>query len=155
MIAETEAYLETDPACHTYRGKTPRNEVMFGPAGHAYVYFIYGMHHCLNVVTGKVHEGEAVLIRALELEDDFKIASGPGKLARYLDIDLSWNGVEFHPRNRLWIAPAAKTAVLRQLVQTPRIGISKATDLPWRWCLAHSPAVTSLRQQKLKRKQEI
>lgn len=110
MIVETEAYLPDDPASHSYRGATPRNEVMFGPPGHAYVYRSYGVHWCVNVVTGAVGSGEAVLIRAVQptlgvdvmrgrrgIHDEARdrdLCSGPGKLCHALAIDGSFNGAE-------------------------------------------------------------
>ena len=87
IIVEVEAYTKDDPACHAARGKTPRNEVMFGPGGYSYVYFIYGMYHCLNFATEKKDIPGAVLIRALEIPSkEPRIASGPGKLCKYLNI---------------------------------------------------------------------
>lgn len=95
-ISEVEAYVQDDPASHAFRGETPRNQVMFGHAGVAYVYFIYGMYFCLNVVTGRKGQGQAVLIRGVLPIDDngiimplVKQTNGPGKLCRYLNIDRS------------------------------------------------------------------
>jgi DNA-3-methyladenine glycosylase len=108
-IVETEAYAPVDPASHAYRGRTPRNQVMFGKAGIAYVYFIYGVYHCLNIVTDLEGVPSAVLIRALQLEsvppwidrhkepNPHRIAAGPGKLCRALQIDRQLNGVELRP----------------------------------------------------------
>src|SRR3989344_6842175 len=106
-IVETEAYLENDPASHSFKGKTRRNEVMFGEGGKAYVYFTYGMYHCFNVVTNKKNKGEAVLIRALEPIDGIEImkkrrkveeiknlCSGPGKLVISMGIKKEHNGLD-------------------------------------------------------------
>lgn len=144
-IVETEAYHETDPASHCHNGRrTPRNATMFGPAGRAYIYFTYGMHYCLNVVTGSVEEGAAVLIRALEpLEgtesirlhrkqtDITNLCSGPAKLTQALRIDTSLNGHMLdQPPLQL-----QRDDVLSawSIVTTTRIGISKATETPWRF----------------------
>ncbi|NEP15739.1 MAG: DNA-3-methyladenine glycosylase [Leptolyngbya sp. SIO4C1] len=157
LIVETEAYLPDDPACHAYRGQTASNAHMFGPAGLSYVYFIYGMYHCLNVVTEKTGIGSAVLIRALQLKavpagleaDDLnRIAAGPGKLCRTLEIDRRLSGLPFSPQTGLWLEhrhPAfskALTSGIHKISQTTRIGISKATDQPWRWYLTNNPAVS-------------
>lgn len=111
MIVETEAYAPGDPACHGYRRRTNRNGVMFGPAGHSYVYLIYGMYHCLNIVTDGENVASAVLIRALELtqpplgvnspqnQPRHRWAAGPGKLCRLFEIDLSLNGDRSSPVN--------------------------------------------------------
>lgn len=116
-IVETEAYTANDPACHAHRGRTRRNAVMFGPAGHAYVYFIYGRYHCLNVVTDGVDVPGAVLIRALQLETlppglrdrdlkkPAKAAAGPGKLCQALNIDRTFDGCPLTPEYDLWIEP--------------------------------------------------
>ena len=162
LIVETEAYCPNDPACHAHRGKTPSNAAMFGSPGQSYVYFIYGMYHCLNVVTDRIEIGSAVLIRALDLESlpsqidpkqalkPKRIAAGPGKLCRALAIDRSHNGKPFIPTNNLWIEPrleALKADLMtgrQTLTQTTRIGISKAKDLPWRWYLTGNEAVSKL-----------
>ncbi|MEA2020469.1 MAG: DNA-3-methyladenine glycosylase [Patescibacteria group bacterium] len=106
IIVETEAYLgPEDKACHSFRGKTERTEVMFGPAGHAYVYLVYGIHYMFNIVTEA--PGEAVLVRALEpLGGEFgkRIASGPGKLTKWLNIDKSFNGWDLTKGEGLWIS---------------------------------------------------
>ncbi len=159
-IVETEAYAPGDPGCHGYRGRTARNAAMFGPAGTSYVYLIYGMYHCLNVVTDEEGAGSAVLIRAVQLESvppgieprhaakPHRIAAGPGKLCRALQIDLSLNAQELHPGKALWLEhrssqfqqDLASKAIA--IVQTTRIGLSAGADLPWRWYLANSPAVS-------------
>jgi len=126
-IVEVEAYSSDDPASHAFRGPTNRNAVMFGPAGHLYVYFIYGMYHCVNIVTGPDGDGQAVLIRAVIVDGvDRRLTNGPGKLCRHFGIDLSWTGL---PANVVddGVAPPASPLI------TARIGITKAADWPRRW----------------------
>ncbi|MBF0298411.1 MAG: DNA-3-methyladenine glycosylase [Oligoflexia bacterium] len=161
MIVETEAYLQADPACHAYKGITKRNEVMFGPAGFSYVYFIYGVHYCFNVVTGLEGQGEAVLIRAVDFsyekkinenddnDDnegnsyDIRIAAGPGKLCKFLNIDKSLNAKPlFLPFNDISIVNNPKKNMADSLVQCPRIGIKLAKDYLWRWYLKGNKAVS-------------
>ncbi|NEQ76407.1 MAG: DNA-3-methyladenine glycosylase [Okeania sp. SIO2C9] len=159
-IVETEAYAPGDPACHAYRSRTPRNAVMFGPPGMSYVYFIYGMYHCLNIVTDADGVPSVVLIRALQLESvpDWlweyipkqkskpkisRLAAGPGKLCRLLDIDLSLNGSPLGVGGPMWLEhPTRQFQKDLQIVQTTRIGITKGTELPWRWYLANCDAVS-------------
>ena len=146
-ITETEAYLGDDPASHSFRGPTPRTAVMFGPAGVLYVYFTYGMHWCANVVTGADGVGEAVLLRAgLPLTGvdamravrkaarrDRDLTNGPAKLAQALGLDGSANGVDLLVDSaEICIADDRSPAPTR-IVTTPRIGISKAVDRPWRF----------------------
>jgi DNA-3-methyladenine glycosylase len=145
IIVETEAYHAEEPASHSFRGPTPRNGAMYLGPGHAYVYRSYGIHWCLNF-TGP--PGTAVLIRAVApevglaamrhrrgLEDLRTLASGPGKLCAALGIDLTHNGSRLdHPPFDL-----ALPSVAPDLVIGPRIGITKAVDLPWRFGLAGSP----------------
>lgn len=160
LIVETEAYCTNDPACHAYRGKTPSNAAMFGPPGHSYVYFIYGMYHCFNVVTEAVNTGSAVLIRALELNDlptgldtkykkqGHRVAAGPGKLCRTLQINQHHNNLALNPQNQLWLEHRSPTFQNQldqgqhTLIQTTRIGITKAADLPWRWYLNGHPSIS-------------
>lgn len=145
-IVETEAYAQTDAASHSYKGRTPRSDVMFGPPGHLYVYFTYGMHYCCNVVTGAEGYGSAVLIRAVEpLEGEdimvrnrggksgVEITNGPAKLCQAYGIDKTCNGAD--------LAAGPITLLLQDppkpadIVTTTRIGISQAKDVPWRWYL--------------------
>jgi len=159
LIVETEAYTPNDPACHAYRRRTARNAVMFGPAGFSYVYLIYGMYHCLNVVTDQDGAPSAVLLRALHLdtippdanprnEKPHRVGAGPGKLCRALDIDLSLTAQPLQQGNPLWLEQrspqwqeAVKTGAIA-ITQTIRIGITQGADLPWRWYLTDSPAVS-------------
>lgn len=144
-IIETEAYLEDDPASHSYRGRTTRNIWMFYPAGTVYVYLIYGMHHCLNLVTGPEGTGEAVLIRALEPLEGIDImrenrekyhlqdlCSGPGKLTQALGIDRSWNGKVINHGGLSLKSDGYHTF---SISQTPRIGISQGQHLLYRYLL--------------------
>ncbi len=141
-IVETESYLgEKDLACHTSKGKTKRNEVMFGPAGHAYVYFIYGMYHCFNVVTEEKNNPCAVLIRALEpVEHDLsrlthneneinrvstKLLNGPAKLCREFEIDKKLNGYDLTLGKKLWIENGI-IIKSNQIKKSKRIGVDYA-----------------------------
>ncbi len=137
-IIETEAYTRDDPACHAFRGKTPRCAVMFGPPGHAYVYFIYGMYNCLNVVTEPEGTAGAVLIRALDGKD----TNGPGKLCRHWSITGADNGANLlSPESGLWLTRGSAVTDDQVLI-TPRIGISVATDYHWRFLVKDHPHVS-------------
>jgi len=154
VIVETEAYEAADPACHAYIGRTTRNEVLFGPPGHAYVYLSYGIHSLLNFVTEPEGTASAVLIRALEpirgvelmrerrrQEDIAALCSGPGKLTEALGVGLELNGADlFAPPFELH-EPAGKWAQA-EVVTGPRIGITKAAELPWRYCVRGSRFVS-------------
>lgn len=151
IIIETEAYLGTnDSACHAFRGQTSRNTVMFGPPGYAYVYFTYGMHYLLNLVTEDEGNPCAVLIRAIEplfgLDEmrarrkrpDKELTNGPAKLCQALAIDKSLNGWNLTKGSQLWVENH-KMAESRVVLSTPRIGIDyadkKDRDAQWRFLL--------------------
>jgi DNA-3-methyladenine glycosylase len=161
LIVETEAYQTGDPACHAYQKQTKRNRVMFGAPGYVYVYLIYGMYHCVNVVTDRDGEASAVLVRALQLESESvsmisispkekleRVAAGPGKLCRVMQIDLSLYGTKLEQDQPLWIEQKSTDfqAMLdidrHQLIQTTRIGLTKGVELPWRWYLKDCLAVS-------------
>ncbi len=128
IITETEAYCgPRDLANHASRGRTKRTEVMFGPAGHAYVYLIYGMYHCLNIVTEKENYPAAVLIRGAVLKKDKSGAKlgGPGKLCRFLKIDKALNGEDVIESKRLWVEEGVKLKP-RQIGRLKRIGVDYA-----------------------------
>lgn len=141
MITETEAYDgPDDKACHAYRGRTPRTEVMFGPAGHWYIYFVYGIHWMLNIVTGEVGYPAAVLLRGA---GDI---SGPARLTKRLDITKAQNARLAVRETGLWIEDRGIVVPKRDIVRTPRIGVAYAgewRDMPYRFLLketAHPPA---------------
>ncbi len=134
-IVEAEAYTQDDPACHAYRGKTKRCAVMFGPAGFSYVYFIYGMYHCLNVVTEQEGVPGAVLIRSVDAPG----TNGPGKLCREWKIGPEHNGIDLtDPNGLLWLSKGA--ALCDELVETTtRIGLSVAVEREWRFLIKDHP----------------
>jgi len=151
VIVETEAYHESEPACHAYAGRTPRTITLFGPPGIAYVYRSYGMHAMLNAVAEPVGVGAGVLIRALEPLDGIEmmrqrrgrerledLCSGPGKLTEALGIEFGHNGGD------LRTGPVTITAGAHgvEIVISQRIGITRAVELPWRFSLAGSRFVS-------------
>lgn len=149
-IVEVEAYIgEDDPACHAFHGLTPRTRIMYGPAGHAYVYFTYGMHFMLNVVTEQQDFPAAILIRALEPVSGFsgsdpRPASGPGKLCKSMHIDLSLNGLSLEQK-ALWIGKNPRDRSSRAVRWSKRIGIRVGTEKLWRAYLLDNPFVSGPR----------
>jgi DNA-3-methyladenine glycosylase len=158
VIVEVEAYLGAhDPASHAYRGETRRNRTMFGEAGHAYVYFTYGMHHCMNVVTEEKGTPHAILLRALAPSSGLaawkaarpdlplsKMASGPGRLCRALGIDRSHDGLDLVRSDLVIRERPGKPFEVRS---GPRIGISQAREMPYRFWIADEPAVSGPRMR--------
>jgi DNA-3-methyladenine glycosylase len=158
MIVETEAYAPGDPAFHAYHRRTDRNWILFEAPGHAYVYLIYGIYHCFNVVTDVEGTPGAVLVRALALASLppwlepssgalTRLAAGPGKLCRVLQIDLSHNASALTVGNPLWLEHRQpdvqrQIATSASIVQTTRIGLTKGVEIPWRWYLKDSPAIS-------------
>lgn len=155
QIVETEAYDQTDAASHSYNGRTPRTDVMFGPPGFLYVYFTYGMHYCCNVVVGNEGHGAAVLFRAVEplIGEDIMArnrggkagvdsTNGPAKLCQALAIDKQLNGHNLQVSPLRLIPQPALPA--QQIVTTTRIGISKAQDMLWRFYIKDNPYVSKI-----------
>ena len=154
VIVETEAYHESEAACHAHVGLTARTHVLFGPPGRAYVYRSYGIHALLNAVCEPEGVGAAVLIRAVEpleglavmrarreLERAEHLCSGPGKLTQALDVELSLNGSDLSA-GPIRIEPAAGGWEEVEPIRGPRIGITKAAELPWRFCAPNSSSVS-------------
>lgn len=151
-IVETEAYDQTDAASHSYKGRTPRTDIMFGPPGRLYVYFTYGMHYCCNVVVGEEGYGAAVLIRAVEpLTGDtilqerrgrktgVDLTNGPAKLCQALDIDKRLNGHDLRISPLRLIEQLKTTEII---TTSTRIGISQAKEKLWRFYLKDNPYVS-------------
>jgi DNA-3-methyladenine glycosylase len=166
-LTEVEAYAGSDdPGSHAFRGQTARNAVMFGPAGHAYVYFTYGMHYCVNVVTGIAGTSSGVLMRAGEVVEGESLvrarrgdavpfrdlARGPARLTVALDIDLRLNGVDLTRPGELCLA--AGTPVDDELVRTgPRVGVAGEGGVrPWRFWVDGEPSVSPYRKALPRRK---
>ena len=156
LIVETEAYCgRFDIACHSYKGKTERTKIMFGEKGHAYIYLIYGMYHCLNLTTGEAGEPECVLIRALEPVEGLhlmhhrrgtdkhkNLCSGPGKLCMALDTPKSLNGTDLCQGETLYLEDIGKRP---DVITSPRINIGyagEAVHYPWRFTMRDSPFVS-------------
>jgi DNA-3-methyladenine glycosylase len=165
-LTEVEAYAgDVDAASHAYRGRTQRNAVMFGPGGHAYVYFTYGMHFCVNLVCGEAGRAAAVLLRAGEVVEgaelarlrragarDRDLARGPARLTKALGIDRALDGADVcDPRSPLRVlrgdgVPATRVAT------GPRVGVSAAADRPWRWWVDGDPTVSTYRPHARRRR---
>ncbi|MBW3601598.1 MAG: DNA-3-methyladenine glycosylase [Actinobacteria bacterium] len=156
-LSEAEAYMRHDPACHAHRGRTRRNEPLWGPAGHAYVYFSYGMHWCLNVSTGTPGDPQGCLLRAAEPlrgvermrarrgdRADRELLRGPARLAQAFGLDGSWSGRDLcAPGGRLYLAAGG---LCTGVVAGPRVGVAVGADTPWRFTAARSPWVSSYRR---------
>lgn len=159
-IVETEAYGPGDPAMFAYKRRTERNAVVFGPAGVSYVYQIYGRYFCFNIVTDAENIASTVLIRAIDLEtvppalenlkaqQRHRLAAGPGKLCTFLEINRALNGINLNPQAGLWLEHRTEdieellTQSDTEVVQTTRIGLTKGKNIPWRWYLSNSLAVS-------------
>ncbi|MEX0649724.1 MAG: DNA-3-methyladenine glycosylase [Candidatus Andersenbacteria bacterium] len=154
-ISEVEAYVgEDDLACHASKGRTARTDIMFGKAGHAYIYLIYGMYHCFNVVTEQEHFPAAVLIRSVEPLDGVSVmqqrrgthqlnnlTTGPGKLCRALSITKKLNGVDVTESNEIYIVDDGFVVHPNHIATSKRIGVEYArhcTEYPWRYYLKNS-----------------
>ncbi len=164
-LVEVEAYRGADdPASHSFRGRTPRNEVMFGPPGHLYVYFVYGMHFCANVSCLPDGRAGAVLLRAGEVVSDpavarvrrptarrdHDLARGPARLASLLGLTREHNGVDVtDAASPVRLRPGEPVAASR--VRTgPRVGVATARDVPWRFWIDGSPAVSAYRPGRVR-----
>jgi DNA-3-methyladenine glycosylase len=161
-LTEVEAYDgANDPGSHAYRGPTRRTEVMFGPPGHLYVYFTYGMHHCANVVCGPDGTASAVLLRAGEVVEgldlarerrgshpDRDLARGPARLCSALGLDLRHNGLDL-TGGALVLGPPADPS---QVSTGPRVGLRQAPDHPWRFWLTDEPTVSRYVPAKARRR---
>ncbi len=156
-IVEVEAYAGSDdPGSHAFRGPTPRTQIMFGPPGHLYVYFSYGMHWCANVVCHDEGTAGAVLLRAVapvsgievmraarpQVRRDRDLTSGPAKLTQALGLDGSFGGADLVTADRdVWLADDG-TVPDGPPCRSPRIGLSRGVELPWRWYQAGDPHVS-------------
>jgi DNA-3-methyladenine glycosylase len=165
-LTEVEAYRGADDAAsHAFRGRTPRNEIMFGPAGHLYVYFTYGMHWCLNVVAGEEGVAAAVLLRAGEVVDgldvartrrprvplDRDLARGPARLAMTLGLDGAANGLDLLD-NHSPVRLEPRTGRVGRIEAGPRVGVSSEKERPWRFWLADDATVSQYRAHVPKRR---
>lgn len=161
-LTEVEAYAgEVDPASHAFRGRTARNAVMFGPAGHLYVYFTYGMHYCCNVVCGPQGRASAVLLRAGAVVDgvevarlrrpaartDRDLARGPARLASTLGVDRSHDGVDLLAAGSpIRLLGPLGTVPTSQVASGPRVGVTAAAENPWRFWVRDEPSVSTYRR---------
>jgi DNA-3-methyladenine glycosylase len=170
VIVEVEAYTgRTDPASHAYRGPTARNAVMFGPPGHAYVYFTYGMHYCVNLVCEPPGESSALLLRAGRVSEGAELAAerrlhpraprdlarGPGRLCQALGIDRSLDGADVCAADSplgVGTPPGWAPAPAVAISTGPRVGISQAADRPWRFWLTGNPSVSDYRRSVPRRR---
>ncbi len=143
VIVETEAYSQEEEACHGFRKMTESNKSLFGKPGTFYIYKSYGIHHCLNIVTDKDNFASGVLIRAVSISKmNERLASGPGLLTKTFGIDMSFNSLEVLNNKSLWISQRDSIIEEKDLIQTTRIGISKAKNIKWRWYLKNCRSVS-------------
>jgi DNA-3-methyladenine glycosylase len=159
QIVDVEAYVgPKDKACHASKGRTKRTEIMFGPSGFTYVYLIYGMYHCLNIVTEQKEYPAAILIRGLEISGENPPTSlpiridGPGRVCRFLEIDRTHNALDTTLGSTLWIEDHGLVVSRKQIQTLPRIGVDYAGEWakkPWRFCLS-APSFSRKRRTSLR-----
>tara|TARA_Y100001968_G_scaffold23907_1_gene18751 strand:+ start:286 stop:855 length:570 start_codon:yes stop_codon:yes gene_type:complete len=143
VIVETEAYSQEEESCHGFSGKTQRNETLFGEPGNLYIYLSYGIYYCANIVTGKKNWANGVLLRSIAIKgEDERIASGPGLLTKRFGLTKNQNNLLLSPENNLWLNEGENFKEAGEIIQTTRVGISQAKDIPWRWYLESSRSVS-------------
>ncbi len=143
VIVETEAYSQEEASCHGFSGKNQRNKTLFGEPGKFYIYLSYGLHNCVNIVTGKENWANGVLLRSIAINgEQEKIASGPGLLAKRFGLNRNFDNLPLSPANNFWLTRGENLKKMGSIVQTTRIGISQAKDIPWRWYLKSSRSVS-------------
>ena len=143
VIVETEAYSQEEASCHGFSGRTQRNETLFGEPGNLYIYLSYGINSCVNIVTGKKNWANGVLLRSIAIKgENERIASGPGLLAKRFGLNRNFDNLPLSPSNDFWLTEGKILMGMGNIVQTTRIGISQAKDIPWRWYLKSSRSVS-------------
>ena len=143
LIVETEAYSQEEPSCHGFLKRTNKNQTLFGEPGNFYIYLSYGIHHCVNIVTGKKDWANGVLLRSIAIKgENERIASGPGLLAKRFGLNRNHDNLFLSPENDFWLIEGVNSEIRDNIVQTTRIGISQAKDIPWRWYLKNSRSVS-------------
>jgi DNA-3-methyladenine glycosylase len=163
-LVEVEAYRQDDPASHSYRGRTARTDVMFGPPGHLYVYFTYGMHFCMNAVTGRDGEGNAVLLRAAEplegldgmaerrgTDDPRLLLAGPARLCEAFGVGREQNGLDLVDSDAMRIERGDPVARGR-VAAGPRVGVTVAVEQPWRFVVKDSPYLSRKNPPAIRRR---
>tara|TARA_Y100001968_G_C19424048_1_gene753337 strand:+ start:1540 stop:2184 length:645 start_codon:yes stop_codon:yes gene_type:complete len=155
VIVETEAYCQSEPGCHGHKKRTPKNETLFGEPGQLYVYLIYGIYYCVNIVTDKSNWASGVLLRGLAIPgEDERIAAGPSLTAKRFGINKKHDTLEISRDNGIWIEDRLSNFEMKKIIQTKRVGISKAKDLNWRWYLQNSRSISKrAKGDKLPKKQ--
>ena len=142
-IVETEAYSQEEASCHGFSGRTQRNKTLFGEPGNFYIYLSYGINSCVNIVTGKKNWANGVLLRSIAIKGEHeRIASGPGLLAKRFGLNKNFDNLHLSPANDFWLSEGEDLTRMGNIVQTTRIGISQAKDIPWRWYLKSSRSVS-------------
>ena len=143
VIVETEAYSQEEASCHGFSGITERNKTLFGEPGNFYIYLSYGINNCVNIVTGKKNWANGVLLRSLAIKgENERIASGPGLVAKRFGLNRNFDNLPLLPSNDFWLKKGESLIKTENIVQTTRIGISQAKDIPWRWYLKSSRSVS-------------
>ncbi len=143
VIVETEAYSQIEPSCHGFTKRTRKNETLFGEPGRWHVYLTYGIYNCVNIVTHKKEWASGVLLRSIAMpNENERVASGPGLLAKRFELNRSHDNSLISVENGLWVSKGSFKINMRNIKQTTRIGISKAKDIPWRWYLTNSRSIS-------------
>jgi len=143
VIVETEAYSQEEASCHGFSGRTKRNTTLFGEPGNLYTYLTYGIYNCVNIVTGEKDWANGVLLRAIAIKgENERISSGPGLLAKRFDLNRNHDNLFLSPENGIWVTEGVNNLIRDNIIQTTRIGISQAKDIPWRWYLRSSRSIS-------------